>query len=150
MNISLLLSCMGAGGSILGQQDYYMEWGGRTQFPGSFRVLTLRFIPETMFCLFGLLPWLGFVLSYQLTAVLNSRTYIWGLMSVFFHFHQGRVSLSILVLQSWIIFCFMIWINLRIQAQITIENLDINWNDIGFIKLRFRKSISFSTTLDSE
>jgi len=75
-------------------------------------------------------------------------------LSVFFHFfikEKSRKFINIVPPIIGFIFCFVIWINLRIQAQIAGSIWILAGMIVGFIKTKgFRKNISFSSTLDSE
>jgi amino acid transporter len=118
-----------------------------------------RFIPRNNVLFVGATTMVGvFVLSYQLTAeMLNFGAFIAFMgvnLSVFFHFFirvKSRKFINIVPPVIGFIFCFIIWINLRIQAQIAGSIWILIGMIVGFIKTKgFRKSISFSSTLDSE
>ena len=162
MNISLLFSCIGAGiGSMLGAARLLYGMGREDAIPKKFFgvIDSKRFIPRNNVLFVGAATLVGvFVLSYQLTAeMLNFGAFIAFMgvnLSVFFHFFirgKSRKFINIVPPVIGFIFCFLIWINLRIQAQIAGSIWILIGMIVGFIKTKgFRKSISFSSTLDSE
>jgi putrescine importer len=162
MNISLLFSCIGAGiGSMLGAARLLYGMGREDAIPRKFFgvIDSKRFIPRNNVLFVGATTLVGvFVLSYQLTAeMLNFGAFIAFMgvnLSVFFHFFirgKSRKFINIVPPVIGFIFCFLIWINLRIQAQIAGSIWILIGMIVGFIKTKgFRKSISFSSTSDSE
>jgi len=162
MNISLLFSCIGAGtGSMLGAARLLYGMGREDAIPRKFFgvIDSKRLIPRNNVLFVGATTLVGvFVLSYQLTAeMLNFGAFIAFMgvnLSVFFHFFirgKSRKFINIVPPVIGFIFCFLIWINLRIQAQIAGSIWILIGMIVGFIKTKgFRKSISFSSTLDSE
>ncbi|MCE5345175.1 MAG: APC family permease [Bacteroidales bacterium] len=162
INISLLFSCMGAGiGSMLGGARLLYGMGREDVIPKKyFGVLdSKRYIPRNNVLFIGATTLVGvFVLNYQLTAeMLNFGAFIAFMgvnLSVFFHFfikEKRKNFINIVPPVLGFIFCFLIWINLRIQAQIAGSIWILIGMIVGFIKTKgFRKTITFSTTIDSE
>ncbi len=162
INISLLFSSMGAGiGSMLGAARLLYGMGREDALPKKFFgvIHTKRSIPRNNVLFVGVTTLIGvFVLSYQLTAeMLNFGAFIAFMgvnLSVFMHFfikEKRKNFINIVPPIIGLIFCFIIWINLRIQAQIAGSIWILTGMIIGFIKTKgFRKSISFSSPVDSE
>jgi hypothetical protein len=75
-------------------------------------------------------------------------------LSVFFHFfikEKSRKFINIIPPILGFLFCFFIWINLRIEAKIAGSIWILVGMVFGFFKTKgFRKSISFSVPSDSE
>ena len=162
MNTSLLFSCIGAGmGSMLGAARLLYGMGREDAIPKRFfgMIDSKRFIPRNNVLFVGATTLIGaFVLSYQLTAeMLNFGAFIAFMgvnLSVFFHFfirEKSRKFINIVPPFIGFVFCFMIWINLRIQAQIAGSIWIMTGMIVGFIKTKgFSKTISFSIPGDSE
>ena len=162
INASLLFSCIGAGiGSMLGAARLLYGMGREDAIPRKFfGVIDSRsFIPRNNVLFVGTTTLIGvFVLSFQLTAeMLNFGAFIAFMgvnLSVFFHFfirEKRRNFINLVPPIFGFTFCFMIWINLRIQAQIAGSIWIMTGMIVGFIKTKgFRKSIAFSIPVDSE
>jgi len=162
VNISLLFSCIGAGiGSMLGAARLLYGMGREDAIPRKFFgvIDSKRFIPRNNVLFIGVTTLIGaFVLSFQLAAeMLNFGAFIAFMgvnLSVFFHFfikEKNRKFINLVPPIIGFIFCFVIWINLRIQAKIAGSIWILTGMIVGFIKTRgFTKSISFSSTNDSE
>ncbi len=162
MNASLLFSCIGAGiGSMLGAARLLYGMGREDAIPKKFfgMIDSKRFVPRNNVLFVGAITLIGsFILSYQLTAeMLNFGAFLAFMgvnLSVFFHFfirQKSRKFINIVPPFFGFIFCFMIWINLRIQAQIAGSIWIMIGMTVGYIKTKgFRKSIAFSLNLDSE
>jgi amino acid transporter len=162
INASLLFSCIGAGiGSMLGAARLLYGMGREDAIPRKFFgvIDSKKFIPRNNVLFVGATTLIGaFVLSFQLTAeMLNFGAFIAFMgvnMSVFFHFfikEKRRKFINIVPPLLGFVFCFMIWINLRIQAQIAGSIWIMVGMIVGFIKTKgFRKNIAFSYKIDSE
>jgi amino acid transporter len=162
INISLLISMMGAGiGSMLGAARLLYGMGREDAIPKKFFgvIDAKRFIPRNNVLFVGATTLIGaFILSYQLTAeMLNFGAFIAFMgvnLSVFFHFfikEKCKRFINIVPPLLGFIFCFFIWINLRVQAQIAGSIWIMIGMIIGYIKTNgFRKRISFSINQDSE
>jgi len=149
VNISLLVSCMGAGiGSMLGAARLLYGMGREDALPKKFFgvISPKTFIPRNNVLFIGAVTLAGvFILNYQLTCeMLNFGAFIAFMgvnMSVFFHFYikeKSRKFINIVPPILGFLFCFLIWINLRIQAQIA----GAIWISIGMI-VGFIKSKGF-------
>jgi amino acid transporter len=162
INTSLLFSSMGAGiGTMLGAARLLYGMGREDALPGKFFgvIHPKRSIPRNNVLFVGATTLVGvFVLSFQLTAeMLNFGAFLAFMgvnLSVFIHFfikEKKRKFINIVPPVIGFIFCFIIWINLRIQAQIAGSLWILTGMIVGFIKTKgFRKSTSFSSTPDSE
>ncbi len=162
INISMLFSVMGAGiGSMLGAARLLYGMGREDALPRKFFgvIDAKRFVPRNNVLFIGATTLAGvFILNFQLAAeMLNFGAFIAFMgvnLSVFFHFfikEKSRKFINIVPPLIGFIFCFMIWINLRIQAQIAGSIWIITGMIVGFIKTKgFRKSISFSIPEDTE
>jgi putrescine importer len=162
MNFSLLFSIMGAGiGSMLGAARLLYGMGRENALPKKFFgvIDSKRFIPRNNVLFIGAVTLAGgFLLNFQLAAeMLNFGAFIAFMgvnLSVFFHFfikEKSRKFINIVPPLFGFMFCLLIWLNLRIQAQIA-GSIWISAGLIfGFIKTKgFRKNILFSSTLDTE
>ena len=149
INFSLLVSCMGAGiGSMLGAARLLYGMGRENALPKKFfgAISPKTFIPRNNVLFIGAVTLAGvFILNYQLTCeMLNFGAFIAFMgvnMSVFFHFYikeKNRKFINIVPPILGFLFCFLIWINLRIQAQIA----GAIWISIGMI-VGFIKSKGF-------
>jgi len=149
INVSLLISCMGAGiTSMLGAARLLYGMGRENALPKKFFgvISSKTFVPRNNVLFIGTVTLAGvFILSYQLTAeMLNFGAFIAFMgvnMSVFFHFfikEKSRKFINIVPPILGFLFCFLIWINLRIQAQIA----GAIWISIGMI-VGFIKSKGF-------
>lgn len=153
VNISLLVSCMGAGiGSMLGASRLLYGMGREDALPKKFfgAISPKTFIPRNNVLFIGGVTLAGvFILNYQLTCeMLNFGAFIAFMgvnMSVFFHFfikEKSRKFINIVPPILGFLFCFLIWINLRIQAQIAGAIWISIGMVVGFIKSKgFRKKI---------
>lgn len=162
MNTGLLISCMGAGiGSMLGAARLLYGMGREDALPRKFFgvIDPKRSIPRNNVLFVGATTLAGvFVLNYQLTAeMLNFGAFIAFMgvnLSVFFHFYvkeKSRTFINIVPPLLGFIFCFLIWINLRIQAQIAGSIWIFAGLIFGYIKTKgFRENMSFSTISDSD
>ncbi len=149
INTSLLVSCMGAGiTSMLGAARLLYGMGRENALPRKFfgAISPKTFVPHYNVLFIGAVTLIGvFILSYQLTAeMLNFGAFIAFMgvnLSVFFHFfikEKDRKFINIVPPILGFFFCFLIWINLRIQAQIA----GAIWISIGMI-VGFIKSKGF-------
>jgi len=162
INISLLASSMGAGiGSMLGAARLLYGMGREDALPKKFFgvVHPKRSIPRNNVLFVGATTLVGvFVLSYQLTAeMLNFGAFIAFMgvnLSVFIHFfikEKRKKFINVVPPLLGFLFCFMIWINLSIQAQIAGSIWILTGMIVGFIKTNgFRKNISFSADFGSD
>ena len=153
VNIALLFSCMGAGiGSMLGAARLLYGMGRENAIPKRFfgAISPKTFIPRNNVLFVGAVTLAGvFILNYQLTAeMLNFGAFIAFMgvnMSVFFHFfikEKNHKFINIVPPLLGFLFCFLIWINLRIQAQIAGAIWIAIGMIVGFIKSNgFRKKI---------
>lgn len=149
VNFSLLVSCMGAGiGSMLGAARLLYGMGRENALPKKFFgvISSKTCIPRNNVLFIGGVTLAGvFILNYQLTCeMLNFGAFIAFMgvnMSVFFHFfikERSRKFINIVPPIMGFLFCFLIWINLRIQAQIA----GAIWISIGMV-VGFIKSKGF-------
>jgi len=115
-----------------------------------------RFIPRNNVLFIGATTLIGvFLLNFQLAAeMLNFGAFIAFMgvnLSVFFHFfvrEKSRRFKNLVPPLIGFMFCFLIWINLRIQAQIAGSIWIVTGMIVGFIKSKgFRKKIIFSEPL---
>jgi len=162
INASLLFSCIGAGiGSMLGAARLLYGMGREDAIPRKFfgAIDAKRFIPRNNVLFVGTTTLIGaFMLSFQLTAeMLNFGAFIAFMgvnLSVFFHFfirEKRRKFINLVPPLLGFVFCFLIWINLRIQAQIAGSIWILVGMIVGFIKTKgFRKNIAFTFTVDPE
>jgi amino acid transporter len=129
VNVSLLISCMGAGiTSMLGAARLLYGMGRENALPKRFfgYIDGRTFIPRNNVLFVGVTTLAGvFILNYQLTAeMLNFGAFIAFMgvnLSVFFHFfirEKKRTAINIIPPLLGFLFCFFIWINLRTQAKI--------------------------------
>jgi putrescine importer len=162
MNFSLLFSIIGAGiGSMLGAARLLYGMGREDALPRKFfgSIDPKRFIPRNNVLFIGTVTLVGaFVLNFQLAAeMLNFGAFIAFMgvnLSVFFHFFIKQKSRRFINLVPPIVgflFCLLIWLNLRIQAQIAGSIWIATGFIFGFIKTKgFRKSITFTEAADPE
>jgi putrescine importer len=129
INISLLVSCMGAGiTSMLGAARLLYGMGRENALPRKFFgfIAPKTYVPRNNVLFVGGTTLAGvFILNYQLTAeMLNFGAFIAFMgvnLSVFFHFfikEKKRAFINIVPPILGFLFCFFIWINLRTQAKI--------------------------------
>jgi len=159
INISMLFSIMGAGiGAMLGAARLLYGMGREDAIPRKFfgAIDPKRFIPRNNVLFIGATTLIGvFLLNFQLAAeMLNFGAFIAFMgvnLSVFFHFfvrEKSRRFKNLVPPLIGFMFCFLIWINLRIQAQIAGSIWIVTGMIVGFIKSKgFRKKIIFSEPL---
>lgn len=162
LNISLLFSSMGAGiGTMLGAARLLYGMGREDALPRKFFgvIHPKRSIPRNNVLFVSATTLVGvFVLNFQLTAeMLNFGAFLAFMgvnLSVFVHFfikEKERKFVNLLPPLIGFLFCFIIWINLRIQAQIAGSIWILIGMIVGFIKTKgFRKGINFSIPNDTE
>lgn len=153
VNIALLFSCMGAGiGSMLGAARLLYGMGRENAIPKKYfgAISPGTFIPKNNVLFVGAVTLAGvFILNYQLTAeMLNFGAFIAFMgvnLSVFFHFfikEKKRTFINLIPPFLGFFFCFLIWINLRKQAQIAGAIWILTGMVVGFIKSNgFRKKL---------
>jgi amino acid transporter len=145
INISLLISCMGAGiTSMLGAARLLYGMGRENALPRKFFgfVDSKTFIPRNNVLFVGGTTLAGvFILNYQLTAeMLNFGAFIAFMgvnLSVFFHFflkEKKRTFINIGPPILGFLFCFFIWINLRTQAKVAGAIWILVGMIVGYIK----------------
>jgi putrescine importer len=162
INISLLFSIMGAGiGSMLGAARLLYGMGRENALPKKFfgAIDPKRFIPRNNVLFIGTITLIGsFILNFQLAAeMLNFGAFIAFMgvnLSVFIHFfikQKNRKFINLVPPIAGFLFCLLIWLNLRIQAQIAGSIWIATGFIFGFIKTKgFRKNITFSESIESE
>jgi putrescine importer len=162
INISMLFSVMGAGiGSMLGAARLLYGMGREDALPKKFFgvIEPKRSIPRNNVLFICTTTLIGvFVLNFQLAAeMLNFGAFIAFMgvnMSVFIHFfikEKSRRFINIVPPLIGFFFCFLIWYNLRIQAQIAGSIWILTGLIVGFIKTKgFRKTMTFTIPSDTE
>ncbi len=129
INVSLLISCMGAGiASMLGAARLLYGMAREGALPQKFFgfIDNKTYVPRNSVFFVGGTTLAGvFILNYQLTAeMLNFGAFIAFMgvnLSVFVHFfirERKRTFVNIAPPILGFLFCFFIWINLRTQAKI--------------------------------